>query len=141
MLFGLYFYTTGTIRPEFGDVVSGRSSAKVINTDHQHSAVRLSLCPPGIVAGDTYTFNIFVRVSPSVTTPVGLQLLAQNTTLCRSIVNGCGLGDLLEFGKLKHATEVWTQLSWEFVSPLNATVIYLAQAQAGTLWLDDATLH
>ena len=139
LLFGLHSYATGTIRPEFGDAVSGRSSAKVINTDHQHAAIRLSLSS-GVVAGDSYTFSISARVSPSIPTPVGLQLLAQNTTLCGLMINGCALGDLMVLGS-GNATKEWVTLSWEFVSPLNATVIYLAQAQAGTIWLDDATLH
>ena len=137
---GLRFYATGSIRPEFGDAISGRSSAVVRNTDHEHAVIKLSLSE-GVVAGESYTFSISARVSPSIPKPVGLQLLAQNATLCTSLVNGCGLGDLLVLGKRQQVTEVWTSLSWNFVSPLNVTVVYLRQAQAGTLWLDDATMH
>ena len=119
--------------------VSGRSCAKVINTDVKNAVVKLALVPPGLVMGQAYTFSIQAHVSPSLPSVLQLHVHAQNTTLCSSRVAGCRQKDLLVLGG-GNATSVWGAVTVDFVSPVNSTVIYLSQAQVGLLWLDDATL-
>jgi hypothetical protein len=93
-----------------------------------------------MMVGTTYTFTVNARVSPSLRAAVGLQLVAQNATLCSSRVVGCGLGDLLVLGR-ENATATWSALTMSFAAPVNTTVVYLRQAAPGLLWLDDATLQ
>lgn len=60
------------IRPEFGISRSGRSSAKVMNSDIEHARVCVPLTrgadptlPPGMIAGRRYTVHLAARVAPS----------------------------------------------------------------------------
>ena len=120
--------------------VSGRSCAKVINTDVKNAVVKLQLAAPGLVAGRAYSFCVKARVSTSLSTTMRLQVLAENKSLCSARVAGCGLDDLLVLGS-GNATATWSAVSFHIVAPLNSTAIYVRQSQRGLLWPERGMPH
>ena len=131
-----------TIRPEFGLSSSGRSSAKVMNTDVEHARVCVSLAhganatlPPGLIAGHQYTVQLWSRVAPS-TLPMRLTIAAKDAR-CQ---NGCIATNSSVLASGSAGGGKFTAIRATFIAPVNSTTLYVQQHGLGTLWLDDFTV-
>ena len=131
------------IRPEFGISVSGRSCAKIMNTDIEHARVCVTLAhgsnatlPPGIIAGRRYTLHLAARVAPS-TGSIRLTIAAKD----KRCSNDCMTTNstVLASG-LAGAASNFTSIRATFIAPVNSTTLYVQQHSSGTLWLDDFTV-
>lgn len=131
------------IRPEFGISVSGRSCAKIMNTDFEHARVCVALAhgsnatlPPGLIAGHRYTLHLAARVAPS-TQSIRLTIAAKDER-CSS---GCmATNSTVLASGLAGAASNFTSIRATFTAPVNSTTLYVQQHSSGTLWLDDFTV-
>jgi hypothetical protein len=129
-----------TIRPEFGLSRSGRSSARLINTDYEHAHACVLLTkganktlPAGLIAGRQYTVELWGRVSPS-SGSMQLTVSAKDARCLNCLISN---STVLASGAVGSN---FTSISAEFTSVINSTTLFVKQHAAGTVWLDDFTL-